>query len=88
MQNCLEITGLCKDYGGFRLEDVTFSLPYGCILGLIGENGAGKSTTIKAILNLIGLDGGTIRVFGKDHIEDEIAIKQEIGVVFEESRCV
>ena len=85
MQNCLEIKGLQKNYEGFQLQNVTFSMPSGCILGLIGENGAGKSTTIKAVLNLIHLDGGKIRVFGMDHIQEEIRIKQEVGVVFDES---
>ena len=53
-QNILEIHHLSKDYGTFRLEDVSFSLPRGVIMGLIGENGAGKSTTINCILGEIG----------------------------------
>lgn len=52
-------------------------------MGLIGENGAGKSTTMKAILNLIHCDQGDIQIFGKDHIRDEIEIKEQIGVVFD-----
>ena len=84
MENALEITGLCKQYEGFALEDVSFTLPCGCVMGLIGENGAGKSTTIKAILNLIHRDAGSIRVLGLDNIVDERAVKERIGVVLEE----
>ena len=53
MENALEIKGLCKQYTGFALDNVSFSLPRGAVMGFIGENGAGKTTTIKAVLNLI-----------------------------------
>lgn len=85
MENAIEVKGLCKDYGSFQLKDVSFTLPRGSIMGLIGENGAGKSTTIKAILNLIHRDGGTISVLGMDCVKDEQAIKEHIGVVLDES---
>ena len=52
MKNALEVSHLTKDYGSFKLDDVSFTVPGGTIMGLIGENGAGKSTTIKCILNL------------------------------------
>lgn len=73
--NVLEIRELSKDYGDFVLDKVSFSLPRGVIMGLIGENGAGKSTTINCILNETQKTGGKILIFGKDHISDEIEIK-------------
>lgn len=84
-QNNLEITGLSKEYTGFRLNNISFSVPQGCIMGLIGENGAGKTTTLKLILNLIRRDAGSIKIFGKDNIKEEKAIKEQLGVVLDES---
>ena len=84
MENALEIKGLCKQYTGFALENVSFSLPRGAVMGFIGENGAGKTTTIKAVLNLIRRDAGEIRVLGLDNIRDERAVKERIGVVLED----
>lgn len=83
MDATLQIKDLCKSYSDFALDHVSFTLPQGCIMGFIGENGAGKSTTIKAILNLIRRDQGEILVFGKDNIQDELEIKERIGVVFD-----
>ncbi len=85
MSNALEVSHLTKDYGSFKLDDVSFTVPGGTIMGLIGENGAGKSTTIKCILNLIHRDGGEISVFGRDAVRDERAVKTQIGVVLDES---
>ncbi|WP_130869483.1 ABC transporter ATP-binding protein [Intestinimonas massiliensis (ex Afouda et al. 2020)] len=84
MNNALEISHLTKDYGSFKLDDVSLTVPGGTIMGLIGENGAGKSTTIKCILNLVRRDGGIITVFGKDNLKEERAVKAEIGVVLDE----
>ncbi|MCL2634242.1 MAG: ABC transporter ATP-binding protein [Oscillospiraceae bacterium] len=84
MENIIEIKGLVKNYDGFSLKEVGFCLPKGSVMGFIGQNGAGKSTTIKAILNLIKTDGGSVTVFGKDSVKDEEAIKEQIGVVFDE----
>lgn len=84
MENALEISGLCKQYKGFALKDVSFTLPSGCVMGLVGENGAGKTTTLKAVLNLIHRDAGTIRVLGQDNIREERAVKERIGVVLED----
>ena len=81
MENVLEIKNLSKDYGDFKLKDVSFALPQGYIMGLIGPNGAGKTTIIKLLLNLINKDGGEVRVFGRDNIKDEVAIKSRIGFV-------
>ena len=84
MTNSIELSGLCKSYGGFALQDVDLTLPGGAILGLIGENGAGKTTTIKCILNLIRRDGGEISVLGRDNRKEERLWKQEVGVVLDE----
>ena len=63
---------------------MTFSLPEGCILGLVGKNGAGKSTTIRLIMDMIHKDSGTIYVLGKNIEEDFTETKQDIGVVLDE----
>lgn len=84
MDNALEIKDLCKQYEGFALENVSFTLPRGAVMGFIGENGAGKTTTIKSILNLIHRDAGEICVLGLDNIGDERAVKERIGVVLED----
>ena len=60
----LDITGLTKRYRDFTLDNVAFSVPYGVVVGFIGENGAGKSTTLKAILGLVKKDTGTISILG------------------------
>ncbi len=80
----LEIRGLTKDYGDFVLKDVSFSLPHGYIMGFIGQNGAGKSTTIKCIMNLVHPDRGSVRVFGLDALRNEEEAKQLVGYVGEE----
>lgn len=85
MENLLEIRNLSKKYEGFYLENINLSLPKGCIMGFVGENGAGKSTTIKLLLNLIHRDSGEIRIFGQDNIKNEKQIKEAIGVVLDES---
>lgn len=66
MTNCIEVRGLCKAFDGFALKDVSFTLPGGCIMGLIGENGAGKTTTLKCLLGLLRRDGGDISLLGCD----------------------
>lgn len=82
--NAIEIKNLSKRYDGYCLDNLSLTLPGGCIMGLIGENGAGKSTTIKLILNLIHRDSGTITVLGKDNREDFQLNKEDIGVVLDE----
>ena len=79
--NALELANLTKHFGDFTLDNLSLTLPGGCILGLIGENGAGKSTTLRLILGLLPPDGGTIRVFGK---EISTLTKQDIGVVLDD----
>jgi len=85
MEPILEITNLHKEYEGFALKDISFTLQRGFIMGFIGPNGAGKSTTIKLILNLINRDGGVIRVFGMDNIKYETQVKNRIGFVLDEN---
>ena len=82
MYNALEIKGLSKEYKDFRLDNVSFEVPSGSIVGLIGENGSGKTTIIKLILNMIKKNGGEITVLGKN--KDISDIKNEIGVVMDE----
>ena len=66
MADNIRICGLNKNFKGFTLENVTFDVPKGSVVGLIGENGAGKSTTIKSILGLVNPSGGRVEVFGKE----------------------
>ena len=81
----LEVKNLNKKYKDFQLKNVNLSLPKGMIMGLIGENGAGKTTTIKAVLNIINTDSGEIKIFGLDNKKEEKKIKQDIGVVLDDS---
>lgn len=78
----LEVKDLNKRYEKFRLKEVSFNLKKGYIMGFIGSNGAGKTTTIKSILNMIKTDGGEITVLGKNFIEHELELKQEVGYSF------
>ena len=79
--NALEIRGLKKHYDGFSLDIGELILPAGCVLGLVGENGAGKSTTIRLILEMIRSDGGTVTVLGEEGGSRQ---KEDIGVVLDE----
>lgn len=81
-ENNIEVRGLCKTQGKFTLDHVSFTVPKGRIVGLIGENGAGKSTTINLILNEWKPDGGEIRIFGESNTGDRW--KDAVGVVFDE----
>ena len=81
MNDALIISGLTKTYKDFMLNEVSFSVPCGSIVGLIGENGAGKSTAINAVLGLIQKEAGSICVLGKEQLDNEI--KEQIGVVFD-----
>ncbi len=78
----LQIENLTRQYPGFLLDHISFSIPKGSIMGLIGENGAGKSTTIKAALNLIKRDEGKVTFWGQDLSLSE-GLKEDIGVVFD-----
>lgn len=83
--NALEVRGLTKKYRDFLLDHISFHVPRGSIVGLIGENGAGKSTTINAILGIIHKDAGEISILGKQDREVDCSIRNEIGVVFDGS---
>ena len=83
-ENAIEIKKITKKYDGFTLDDLSFNVPKGSIMGFVGQNGAGKSTTINTILNIIKPDEGKIKIFGLDHIKDEIEIKKNISAVFDE----
>ncbi len=79
--DAIKLENVCKQYPAFSLDSVTFSVPMGSVMGLIGENGAGKSTTIRLILHMLRPDSGTITVFGKQDTPDF----EHIGVVFDEN---
>lgn len=85
MSIVLEVKNLKKSYGDFRLNNLNFKLEKGYVMGFIGENGAGKSTTIKLIMNLIKKDNGNINIFGMDSVKDERKIKEKIGFVYDEN---
>ena len=83
MTNALTVSGLTKTYPDFVLDQVSFSVPSGSIVGLIGENGAGKSTTINAALGLIGREAGRVSISGSEELDS--GAREEIGVVFDGS---
>ena len=86
--NAIEIKGLTKQYKDFTLGPVDLALPMGCVLGLVGENGAGKSTTIRLIMNAVSRDGGQVQVMGMDNQSPEFReMKENVGVVLDET-CV
>lgn len=85
-ENAIELNGICKNYPGFTLEPITLALPKGTIMGLVGENGAGKSTMIKLAMNAVRRDGGTVRILGEDNESASFRdLKEEIGVVLDEA---
>lgn len=84
MTNLLEVRNVEKSFGQNKvLKDVSFNVPPGSIVGFIGDNGAGKSTTFKAVLGLISRDSGTVEIFGEDNLNKDATIKEDIGVVFD-----
>ena len=80
----IEVNNLTKKYDGFTLDNVSFKVPKGSIMGFIGQNGAGKSTTINAILNIVKKDEGEIKLFGLDNIKNETEVKENLAAVFDE----
>lgn len=85
MGNILEVENLKKDYGDFKLNQINFSIPKGYIMGLVGLNGAGKTTIIKLIMNLIKKTDGTIKIFGMDSEKESRKIKEKIGFIYDEN---
>ena len=84
--NAIEVNGVTKTYPDFTLDHISFTLPAGTIMGLVGENGAGKSTTIKLIMDAIQPDSGSISVFGNSNRAKEFTqMKQDIGIVLDEA---
>ena len=84
MEYALEVNHLTKSYKDFQIKDINIKIPKGTILGLIGENGAGKSTIINTILNIARKDAGEIKIFNQDVYKFERAVKEDIAVIFDE----
>ena len=82
MNELLSVSKLTKTYPGFSLTDITFKVLPGHIMGLIGKNGAGKSTTLKCILGMVHADGGSVCMLGRDFLAHEKDCKKDIGIVF------
>lgn len=85
MTNAIELSNITKSFDGFAVKDVSLRIKKGFVTGLIGENGAGKSTLIKMIMNLIRPDSGELRVLGMDYKENEKAIKERIGFIYNDA---
>ena len=81
-ENSILVRDLCKTFPGFTLDHVSFRVPKGRIVGFIGENGAGKSTTINLILDELKKDNGQIQIFGMEHTIS--SVREDVGVVFDE----
>lgn len=84
--NAIEMKHVTKKYPSFTLQDINLSLPSGCILGLVGENGSGKTTTIELLMNSVPRDAGEIHVLGQNNRDKGFQqIKEDIGVVLDEA---
>ena len=84
--NAIELSHICKDFGSFAIQDLTLAVPSGTICGLVGENGAGKSTTIRLLCGALRPDSGTASALGVDVSSPEfLAAKEDIGVVLDEA---
>jgi ABC-2 type transport system ATP-binding protein len=83
---CVRFQGVSKKYPHFLLDNISLELPEGSILGFIGANGAGKSTTIRILMGLVRQDTGSVQVLGHSMPADQVAAKQKIGFVSEDLR--
>ncbi len=84
--NAIELNHIHKRFPGFAIQDLSLAVPSGTICGLVGENGAGKSTTIRLLMNALRPDSGTVRVLGVDAASPEFrAVKEDVGVVLDEA---
>lgn len=84
--NAIEMKHITKTYPSFSLNDVSFTLPSGCVMGLIGENGAGKSTTIRLLMDTVKRDAGEVLILGTSNQSAEFqTVKEEIGIVLDEA---
>ena len=83
-KNVIELKNVTKDFGDFKLDNISFTVPEGSVCGFIGQNGAGKTTTIKSILDIISYDSGEVYVFGRNMKKEGASVRNDIGVVFDE----
>ena len=84
--NAIELSHVTKHFPGFTLQDLSLTVPSGTICGLVGENGAGKSTTIRLLMWALRPDSGTCTVLGADSAAPEfLSLKEDIGVVLDEA---
>jgi len=83
MENILEVKNISKAYSKFALNNISFSLPRGTIMGLVGENGSGKTTTLSIVLGLLRQTSGTVNLFGNPYSINDLEMKAKIGVVFD-----
>ncbi|AFM43436.1 ABC-type multidrug transport system, ATPase component [Desulfosporosinus acidiphilus SJ4] len=84
-EDILSVQNLTKSFKDFSLQSVSFNLPRGYVMGFIGPNGSGKTTTLKLIMNLLHKDSGEIKVFGLDHQKHALELKERLGFVFDEN---
>lgn len=84
--NAIEMKHVSKTYGSFAIKDLNLTLPEGCILGLVGENGAGKSTTIGLLMHAVLKEAGEIKVLGVDNTSKEFQdVREDVGIVLDEA---
>ena len=84
----LTVKNLSKQFVDFKLDNISFELPRGSVMGLIGPNGSGKTTTIKLILNMLKKNQGKIEILGYDNIKEEQIAKENLGIVFDSNYFV
>lgn len=84
IRNVIEVKNVTKDYGDFKLDNISFVVPEGSVCGFIGQNGAGKTTTIRLILDVIRADAGEIFLFGENIKNDSAKLREDIGIVYDE----